>query len=208
MPKIVVSNDKLTAIGNAIRAEKNSTQKMTLNQMNTELQMFADTDTGTISSKEVVSGYSAYSQGQKINGSITNYTGTYEDGVSGNVAPVEQATPKITISTSGVITATNNQQGGYVKAGTKTSNEYMKTYGSQTFTPKSTNQTLLKNHYLTGDITIKGDSNLTNANIMSGKTLFGKSGTYTGDATATIKDVAEGKTFYSKGQLLTGTRKI
>ena len=205
MPKVVISNDKLTAIGDAIRTEAKHNRKMTLDEMNSSLTLFADTSTGTISSKEIVSGYSAYSQDQKISGSITNYDGSYENGIT-NISNVEQSTPRISMSTGGVITATNTQQGGIVAAGTKTATYQMTSYGKQTLTPGTTNKTLKKERFVSWDITIKGDSNLIRDNIMYWTTLFNIEWNFTKDATATEEDVTLGKTFYSKWKLLTGTR--
>ena len=47
--------------------------------------------------------------------------------------------------------------------------------GSQTITPKTSNQTLNKGYYK-GNITVKGDANLISSNIISGKSIFGVSG--------------------------------
>lgn len=51
---------------------------------------------------------------------------------------------------------------------------------AQTITPGTSNKTIASGRYLTGTQTIKGDSNLNAANIVSGKTIFGVTGTYTG----------------------------
>lgn len=49
--------------------------------------------------------------------------------------------------------------------------------GGQTITPKSAAQTVsCKGKYMTGDISVKGDSNLVANNILSGKSIFGVSG--------------------------------
>lgn len=45
----------------------------------------------------------------------------------------------------------------------------------QTITPSTTNKVLAKGNYR-GDITVKGDANLTSANIAVGKSIFGVSG--------------------------------
>lgn len=47
--------------------------------------------------------------------------------------------------------------------------------GSQTITPKTSDQTLYKGYYK-GNITVKGDRNLSSYNILSGKSIFGISG--------------------------------
>ena len=50
--------------------------------------------------------------------------------------------------------------------------------GSQTITPKTSNQVINKGYYK-GDITVKGDANLIAPNIISGKSIFGVSGSAT-----------------------------
>lgn len=48
---------------------------------------------------------------------------------------------------------------------------------AQTYTPTTADQTIQSGQYLSGAQTIKGDSNLTAANIRSGVSIFGVSGT-------------------------------
>lgn len=50
--------------------------------------------------------------------------------------------------------------------------------GTQTITPKTSNQTLNKGYYK-GNITVKGDSNLVASNIVKGKSIFGIAGSAT-----------------------------
>lgn len=50
------------------------------------------------------------------------------------------------------------------------------TKDAQTYTPGTVNQYIDGNYYLTGQQTIKGDSNLVPENIISGKSIFGVSG--------------------------------
>ena len=50
------------------------------------------------------------------------------------------------------------------------------TKDAQTYTPGTVNQYIDENYYLTGRQTIKGDSNLVPENIISGKSIFGVSG--------------------------------
>lgn len=60
---------------------------------------------------------------------------------------------------------------------------------AQTYTPGTSNQTIGSGQYLSGTQTIKGDSNLVGSNILSGKSIFGVSGSvviqkyYTGSST-------------------------
>ncbi len=50
---------------------------------------------------------------------------------------------------------------------------------AQTYTPTTSDQTIQAGQYLGGRQTIKGDPNLTSANIASGVTIFGVAGTLT-----------------------------
>ena len=76
----------------------------------------------------------------------------------------------------------------------------------QTITPMSSIQVIhTKDKYLTGDITVKGDSSLLAGNIRKGATIFGISGTYTSDANATAAYILSGKTAYVNGNKITGS---
>ena len=57
------------------------------------------------------------------------------------------------------------------------------TKAAQTYTPTTSDQTIASGQYLAGDQTIKGDANLLAANIVSGVTIFGVTGTASGGAT-------------------------
>lgn len=130
---------------------------------------------------------------------------------------VTQATPSISISNSGLITASSTQSAGYVASGTKNSTKQLTTKSTTTITPSTFSQTIASGTYLTGTQTIKGDSNLIAGNIKNGTSIFGVTGTYVGsgsgsgvdtsDATATSSDIAEGKTSYVNGKKITGTVK-
>ena len=91
-----------------------------------------------------------------------------------------QATPSISVSSSGLITASATQTAGYVSAGTKSATKQLTTKGATTWTPKTSNQTISSGTYLTGTQTIKGDSNLVATNIKSGVSIFGVTGTMSG----------------------------
>ena len=54
----------------------------------------------------------------------------------------------------------------------------MTTKAATTYTPSTSNQTIAAGTYLTGKQTIKGDANLKAANIKSGVSIFGISGTF------------------------------
>lgn len=111
---------------------------------------------------------------------------------------------------------------GYDGLSQVTVNAVSKTYvgsgvtkkSAATYTPGTSDQSIASGQYLNGTQTIKGDSNLTAANIKSGIKIFnvtgsyagsgGSSGTDTSDATATAKDIARGKTAYVQGKKITG----
>jgi hypothetical protein len=58
---------------------------------------------------------------------------------------------------------------------------------AETFTPGTTNQTISRGTYLTGDQTIEGDANLVAGNIKSGVSIFGVTGSYSGEVTGVVK---------------------
>lgn len=53
-----------------------------------------------------------------------------------------------------------------------------------TYTPTTSDQTIAAGQYLTGTQTVKGDANLVAANIKSGVTIFGVSGSYSGGSSS------------------------
>lgn len=104
------------------------------------------------------------------------------------------ANPTITVDSGGLITATVSGSksvtptvsAGYVTSGTagtvsvsgsKTSQ--LTVQAAQTITPGTTDQTIASGKYLTGTQTIKGDTDLTAANIKKGVEIFGVTGTFT-----------------------------
>jgi hypothetical protein len=80
----------------------------------------------------------------------------------------EQATPEISVSSGGLITAV---------AGDKSATKQLDVQAAQTITPTTTDKTIASGRYLTGTQTIKGDSNLVAGNIKQGVSIFGVNGT-------------------------------
>lgn len=103
------------------------------------------------------------------------------DTVTVNAMPTAtQATPSITVSSAGLITASSTQTAGYVASGTKSATKQLTIQAAQTITPGTSNKTIASGRYLTGTQTIKGDANLVAENIKQGVTIFGVTGTHAG----------------------------
>ena len=69
--------------------------------------------------------------------------------------PVDQATPVITVSDSGLITAKATQGAGVVAAGTKSATKQLATKGATTITPGASEQTVVSaGTFVTGDIKV------------------------------------------------------
>lgn len=99
----------------------------------------------------------------------------------GNSPRVEVATPMIDVSAGGLITATTEQEKGYVSGGTESATQQLTTQGAKTVTPGTSNQTAVASgRYTTGDVKVAGDANLVPENIAEGVSIFGVTGTHSG----------------------------
>lgn len=132
-----------------------------------------ESKTGTIITKSV-------SDLTTSGASVVVPAGYYPDEVSKSVATAIQATPSISVSSSGLITASTTQSAGYVSSGAKAATKQLSTKSATTYTPSTSNQTISSGYYLTGTQTIQGDSNLVASNIKSGTSIFGVTGNYLG----------------------------
>lgn len=103
--------------------------------------------------------------------------------VTGTLPEVIQATPTISVSSGGLITASATQSGGIVAAGSKSATQQLTTQGAKTVTPGTTTQTAVASgRYVTGDVDVAGDANLVPENIAQGVSIFGVVGTHSGGA--------------------------
>lgn len=101
-----------------------------------------------------------------------------------------QATPSITVSSAGLITASSTQSAGYVASGTKSATKQLTVQAAKTVTPTTSNQTAVASgRYTTGAITVKGDANLKADNITEGVSIFGVAGANPYEKTATTTEV-------------------
>lgn len=155
-----------------------------------------DTSDATATEGDILSGKTAYVDGEKITGTITTKTasnlsvsgatvtvpaGYYASQATKSVSTATQATPSVSINSSGLITASATQMAGYVSAGTKSGTKQLTTQGAKTVTPTTSNQIAVASGvYTTGNITIAGDANLKAENIANGVSIFGIAGTHSG----------------------------
>lgn len=188
-----------------------------------------DISDSTVTADKLAKGVTAYDKaGEKITGTmeassaptlqektVTPSTSaqsiTADNGYDGlskvtvNAMPTAtQATPSITISSAGKITASATQSAGYVAAGTKSATKQLTTQAAKNVTPTTSNQTAVASgRYTTGAVTVKGDANLVAGNIKSGTTIFGVTGSYEGSGGGS----SGGSASFTTGTI-TGTKKM
>lgn len=168
-------------------------------------------DSSAATSADILYGKKAYVNGALIEGAIQTKTGQqgstitsngttsipqgYHDGgsyVSVNVSTTTTngalGEPSISLNTStGVITATSNvRTSGYLSTSATTSKTYTLPKDSGgIITPGTSQKTAVAaGKYTTAATYVKGDSNLVAANIKSGVSIFGVSGTYEGSGSS------------------------
>lgn len=141
-----------------------------------------DTSDANAVETDILSGKTAYVDGNKITGTITS----------------KEAQTYIPSSSEQIIDA------GQYLSGTQTISAVPTE--EKTITPSALSQeiTPTENKFLS-KVTVSGDADLTAENVKSGVTIFGVEGSYTSDANAIASDILTGKTAYVNGQLVEGT---
>lgn len=154
------------------------------------------------SGSQMLEGVTAYSKGTKYTGQIPSKTssnvtvsgntvtvpyGYYSDEVKKTVATTSVATPSITVSSSGLITASTTQSTGYVTGSTKSATQQLDTKGATTITPTSSVQTAVRaGTYVTGDIKVAAVSNTDTPTVENGTLANPTINTSTGVVTASV----------------------
>lgn len=86
----------------------------------------------------------------------------------------KQEAPVISVSSSGLITAT---------AGDQSATQQLPTQAARTITPSTSTQTAVASgRYTIGNVTVAGSANLVPTNIKSGVNIFGVTGTFEGES--------------------------
>lgn len=121
---------------------------------------------------------------------------------TGTLQSVEQASPTISVSSNGLITASVSQLGGIISSGKKSSTSQLTTKNAEIFVPSTSNKIIPSNVYLIGEQTIKGDSNLVPENIAAGVSIFGVQGSYFVESLPIYKGEWESSQSYDTGEIV------
>jgi len=169
----------LKAIADAIREKDGTTAAIPASEFPNRIraiQMGVDTSDATAAASDILSAKTAYIASGKVTGSMPTKS---------------QATPSISVSSSGLITASAIQETGYVKGGTKRATKQLSTQPAATIIPGASSQTAVySGRYTTGSVTVAGDTNLKAANIKSGVSIFGVAGSYEGGSVSANPDLS------------------
>lgn len=165
----IINTSTLTSIGDAIRTKTGKTDTFLPSDMPTAIlaiETGSDVSGVTAAASDVRSGKKFVdSSGALVNGTLTTRSssslsasgatvsvpaGIYDSAVSKSVATATQATPSVSVSSSGLITASCTQSSGYISGSTKSA---------------------------TLQLSSSQDSDFIASNIKSGVTIFGITGT-------------------------------
>ena len=171
MAEYLIEDTTLTNLGDSIRGLNDTTATLTPAQMknavdNAVSEINEQTDLiaqclSALENKTVGSG-SIELQEKTITPTTSSQIVEPDDGYDGlskvtvnGISTATQATPIISVSSAGKITASATQNAGYVAAGTKTATKSLSTQAAKTITPTKSSQTAVTSgKYTTGTVTV------------------------------------------------------
>lgn len=177
MSDLIITKDTLVDIADAIRQKTGTTEKILVSTLASEVSKIkTDVNISKLSNpataSDVLDNKEFINQnGDKVTGTIATKTssdittsgatvtvpkGYYASNTSKSVATATQATPSITVSSNGLITAYATQTTGYVSGGTKSSAKQLDTQTAKTITPSASSQVAVEaGKYTTGAVTVE-----------------------------------------------------
>ena len=196
MSKFVINSETIIAIADAIRRKTGKLLGLSPADMPGEIDGIMtgfNTADATAVDSDILSGKTAYNGSGKVTGTIQSKSssdliaigatvtvpaGYYSTQATKDVATATQATPSISVSSSGLITASATQTAGYVSEGTKSGTKQLTTQAAKTVTPSSSSQTAVASGvYTTGAVTVAAiPSNYKQIQTTSGTFTTNRSG--------------------------------
>lgn len=225
-------NEKITNVADGVRTLSATTSGLTLDQMasnieaaNDEITSQSDLIGQIITALEDKAAATPALQEKTVTPTTSTQTVSPDNNYDGlskvtvNAMPTAtQATPSITVNSSGLITASATQTAGYVAAGTKTGTQQLTVQAAKTVTPSTSSQTAVASgRYTTGAVTVAAIPNTyvkptttkaattytpttSNQTIAAGTYCSGAQ-TIQGDANLKPENIAEGVSIFG----VTGT---
>lgn len=167
--QVIIDKSKLTNLGDKIRSKTGGTSALKVDQMASEIEEKLVLPNGNATADKVLSGYTFHSGSSiaKKTGTIATKTssdltvngatvsvpaGYYNVLSSKSVATATQATPSISVNSSGLITATSIQSEGYVSAGTKSATKQLSILSADDLTVNGAKISVPSGYYVSSEI--------------------------------------------------------